>query len=288
MALAKKIRNRIVGALVLVSLAMILVPAIMDPGQIYKRSSQSIAVNGNGAVTDSSGRLIQGGAQDYSDLLAPDQNNNGVTPEQLAAQNSNSNEVTMPDQESSLPLPPEPQGNDPFAAVNSSPQSLNVAPEQQVQRLKDAQIQQQSPQVAAKENVAKPKVAVQNNSSEVLRSNRTQSRQSSTQSSERLVSSAQKTQKKEQNSVKSTAAVASGGAYAVQVGVFSSKANADSVVNKLRQAGISARQVPAVINGRNLIRVYAGSAATKNAAEGIANRVQQVTGTKGAVVSLGK
>ena len=287
MALAKKIRNRIVGALVLVSLAMILVPAIMDPGQIYKRSSQSIAVNGNGAVTDSSGRLVQGDAHDYSDLLAPEQNN-GVTPEQLAAQNSNSGVASESEQDSSLPLPPEPQGNDPFSAVNSSPQSLNVAPEQQVQRLKDAQIQQQAPQVqvTANQNVAKPKAAAQNSSSEVLRSNRSQSKPASVPSSERLVSSAQKTQKKDQGSVKS--AVASSGAYAVQVGVFSSKANADSVVNKLRQAGISARQVPAVINGRNLIRVYAGSAATKNAAEGIANRVQQVTGTKGAVVNLGK
>lgn len=92
MALGKKLRNRVIGALVLVALAMILIPAVMDPGQVYKKSENSIAVNAHGAVTDEAGRMIEGG-QDYSDLLAPIEDS-GVSPEVLAAENSAKHAIT--------------------------------------------------------------------------------------------------------------------------------------------------------------------------------------------------
>ncbi len=283
MALGKKIRNRILGLLVLVSIAMIMVPAIMDPGQVYKKSADSIAVNGHGAVGENNGRSE--GGSDYSDLLSPVEGAD-ITPEQLAAQNAGTRDKQAENTDESDPFADNQalsiaQSNDnadPFAgvtdntAVNAVPRAIPADGNAQVQRLKQAQAQNNTP---------KPQ-------NEVLKSSKnTQSTAkasaNSSSNTERLVSSHAKTQSTSAST--STVAQSSSG-FAVQVGVFSSKQNADSVVAKLKAAGISARQVPAVINGRSLIRVYAGAPKSKDAANGIARRVQQVTGTKPSVVAL--
>lgn len=280
MALGKKIRNRILGLLVLVSIAMILVPAIMDPGQVYKKSADSIAVNGQGAVNPNNGRLD--GGSDYSDLLSPVEGAD-ITPEQLAAQNAGSRDQqtnTSSEQDpfadnQALSIAQSNDNADPFAsvagntAVNTAPAPIPSDGNAQVQRLKQAQAQNNAP---------KPQKEVLTSSKNTKSTAKSSANSSDT---ERLVSSHAKTQ--------STAAVSAsqgGSGFAVQVGVFSSKQNADSVVSKLKAAGISARQVPAVINGRNLIRVYAGAPKSKDAANSIARRVQQVTGTKPSVVAL--
>ena len=284
MALGKKLRNRLVGLLVLVSVAMILVPAIMDPGQVYRKSSDTIAVDGNGAVTDQNGRMMQGG--DYSDLLAPVEGN-GITPEQLAAQNS---KKTEPVAETDEMISPSDQGtldsfdDGPFAsdpvAVNRVPQNALSNGGSEVEQLKRARETGSGP--TPKGNAAATSSQISSaNGVEILKSSRSkdQSAAPKNTNSERLVSSRTNKDQQKRN------ASGSQGSYTVQVGVFSSKANADGVISKLKAAGISARQVPAVINGRNLIRVYAGSASTREGAEGIARRVQQVTGTKGSVIN---
>ncbi len=283
MALGKKLRNRLVGLLVLVSVAMILVPAIMDPGQVYRKSSDTIAVDGNGAVTDQNGRMMQGG--DYSDLLAPVEGN-GITPEQLAAQNSKKTEPAAGADEM---ISPSDQGtldsfdDGPFAsdpvAVNRVPQNALSNGGSEVEQLKRARETGSGP--TPKGNAATSSQITSANGVEILKSSRSkdQSAAPKNTNSERLVSSRTNKDQQKRN------ASGSQGNYTVQVGVFSSKANADGVISKLKAAGISARQVPAVINGRNLIRVYAGSASTREGAEGIARRVQQVTGTKGSVIN---
>lgn len=45
MAFGRKLRNRLVGLLVLVSLVLILMPMIMKPEDTYKKSEKSIAVD---------------------------------------------------------------------------------------------------------------------------------------------------------------------------------------------------------------------------------------------------
>ncbi len=284
MALGKKIRNRILGLLVLLSIAMIMVPAIMDPGQIYKKSADSIAVNGYGAVGENNGR--PDGSSDYSDLLSPVEGAD-ITPEQLAAQNAGTRDKPSENTDESDPFADNQalsiaQSNDnadPFAgvtdntAVNAVPRAIPADGNAQVQRLKQAQAQAQN-------NTPRPQ-------NEVLKSSKntqsTAKAPANSSNTERLVSSHARTQSTTTNT--GNVSVPSSG-FAVQVGVFSSKQNADSVVAKLKAAGISARQVPAVINGRSLIRVYAGAPKSKDAANGIARRVQQVTGTKPSVVAL--
>lgn len=301
MALGKKLRNRLVGLLVLVSVAMILVPAIMDPGQIYKKTPDTIAVDGNGAVTDQNGRMVQGG-QDYSDLLAPIEGN-GITPEQVAAQNSGKLNVSNTD-ENNLPLAQSPidswddvpSASEPIAANQApaiEPSALNAETKGalEVEQLK--RNQQSAKTTSAKNRTRAESQNVASNSGvEILKSSRAnaqtkpQAKVQNTNSNknsnaERLVS----TRSTQRTNNRQTSSSNTQGAYTVQVGVFSSKANADGVISKLKASGISARQVPAVINGRNLIRVYAGNASTREGAEGIARRVQQITGTRGSIVN---
>lgn len=266
MALGKKLRNRVIGALVIVALAMILIPAVMDPGQTYKKSSDAIAINGSGAVGDT-------GSSDYSDLLAPIEDN-ALTPEQVASQNSGKPLAVTAEPESS-----------PSVSVNEGslelpvPEPIPADPQAQVERLKQAQ-------GAASAN------DTQSSGSEVLVSRRSQSEsakpaaaanaQKNSSGSETLVSRRQSSASSNQG----TQASAASGTYTVQAGVFSQRTNADKVISKLRAAGISARAVSATINGKSMTRVYAGSAKTREAAEGIARRVQQVIGTKPSVVQL--
>ena len=308
MALGKKLRNRLVGLLVLVSVAMILVPAIMDPGQIYHKNPDTIAVDGNGAVTDQNGRMVQGGS-DYSDLLAPVEGN-GLTPEQVAAQNSGKLNVA-PITEDDNTLAQNPLDNWDDVPSSSEPISATQAPSIQpsarntqnnavstngvagngVAEVEQLKRNQNNARVSSA-NSTRAQASDQNSGVEILKSSRASS-QANTQvksqnansnkstNAERLVSS-RNTQK---TNNRSTASGNGAGAYTVQVGVFSSKANADAIIAKLRASGVSARQVPAVINGRNLIRVYAGNASTREGAEGIARRVQQITGTNGSIVN---
>lgn len=266
MALGKKLRNRVIGALVIVALAMILIPAVMDPGQTYKKSSDAIAINGSGAVGDT-------GSSDYSDLLAPIEDN-AITPEQVASQNSGKPLAVTAEPESS-----------PSVSVNEGalelpvPEPIPADPQAQVERLKQAQNASNANETPS-------------SGSEVLVSRRNQSEsakpaaaanaQKNSSGSETLVSKRQSSASSNQG----TQASAASGTYTVQAGVFSQRANADKVISKLRAAGISARAVSATINGKSMTRVYAGSAKTREAAEGIARRVQQVIGTKPSVVQL--
>ena len=72
MAVSNKVRNRIVGALIIVSIMLILLPAMMldRPAPEEKLDENPIAVDKNGAITDANGLLASQGP-DYSTLLDP-------------------------------------------------------------------------------------------------------------------------------------------------------------------------------------------------------------------------
>lgn len=285
MAFGRKLRNRLVGLLVLVSLVLILLPMVMRPEDTYKKSDKSIAVDQNGAMTDSSGRMVESGEHDYSDLLSPVEDND-VSPGDIAAQNSGSNANS-----GAIPVPPEiktsdvpqNQGASSGAALNSNaanPMESNQAapspvpakpaareipkdPDTQVEMLKSARNN-------ANQNKPKAQSASSSSQSETLVSRRAQ----------------QKNDKTASHNSKSTAqSVPNSGSYSVQVGVFSNPANAQKVASKLRSAGIAVRTENATLGGKSVVRVLAGSATSREAAQGIAQRVSQITGSKANVVA---
>ena len=72
MAFGSKLRNRIVGVLVIVSISLILLPVMMQDRPVPNEpiNEKPIAVNEDGAITDANG-LLASQSPDYADLLEP-------------------------------------------------------------------------------------------------------------------------------------------------------------------------------------------------------------------------
>ena len=76
MSITKNIRNRVVGILVVISIVLILLPFLNmnDKDNSKPQDDNAIAINQNGAVTDTNGQLVTAGNSDsvetnYSDML---------------------------------------------------------------------------------------------------------------------------------------------------------------------------------------------------------------------------
>ena len=72
MAFGNKLRNRIVGVLVIVSIILILLPVMMQDRPVPNEpiNEKPIAVNEEGAITDENG-LLASQSPDYAELLEP-------------------------------------------------------------------------------------------------------------------------------------------------------------------------------------------------------------------------
>lgn len=62
---------------------------------------------------------------------------------------------------------------------------------------------------------------------------------------------------------------AASGDYAVRQGSYGSSASADAAVNRLGEAGMPARSIPALVSGKRVWRVYIGPYATRAQAEAV-------------------
>ena len=63
MSITKNIRNRVVGILVVISIVLILLPFLNmnDKDNSKPQDDNAIAINQNGAVTDTNGQLVTAG-----------------------------------------------------------------------------------------------------------------------------------------------------------------------------------------------------------------------------------
>ena len=128
MAFGSKLRNRIVGVLVIVSIILILLPVMMQDRPVPNEpiNEKPIAVNEDGAITDANG-LLASQSPDYADLLEP-------------YDDLNKNEEVL----NAQPLPAAPTGkvevldlpdDGPFAGSNTGKQAVadgNNAPKEEI------------------------------------------------------------------------------------------------------------------------------------------------------------
>jgi DedD protein len=77
----------------------------------------------------------------------------------------------------------------------------------------------------------------------------------------------------------------SGGAFAVQLGSFSSRDNANRLVREMTAKGFAAFVAPITSNGRELYRVRVGPARDRAAAEALATQLRRI-GQTGSIVSI--
>lgn len=269
MTITNKLRNRAIGLLVILSLVMILLPAMMDPQEIYSKSDSdnTIAIDSHGVVQD------QGGSQaanreverDYSDLLAPVDD-----------------------------TVPAPASGSTRTAAAAAPDPAGAAPEQN--DLNPFEVQYAS--AAAARDTAAAATAAAPAAAAAPASGRSAPAAVSTAASSRPAAAPARaaaapeprqetlTSRRGSAAASPAAASAGGAKFAVQVGVFSREANASSVVARLKGGGLDATTETVTINGKQMIRVYAGKTGTREAAKKLADQAQALVGTASRIVAL--
>ncbi len=83
----------------------------------------------------------------------------------------------------------------------------------------------------------------------------------------------------------SKVAVNKQGAYTIQVGVFSQQSNAENAMRKLKAGGIEAYSEKVTVNGKTMVRVYAGAGASQQELQSLLGKVEKLTGAKGRIVT---
>ncbi|MDY6421225.1 MAG: SPOR domain-containing protein [Succinivibrio dextrinosolvens] len=253
--LSKSLRNRIVGFLVLLSVILIFMPFLMKDDVVAKKNADAIAITPEGAVTDNNGQLVSAGEHDYSDLLDPIDDSVAKTQVQ-------------------------PKADSPFDALKSSKtdntSGITAADIPDDNMFASSDLEVATP-ISASSNVTLPSVSNQSPKSETLKSSH---------ANVPAATPNVKTPKEKAPAQKNDSNALASGNYAAQVGVFSKKTGAQQVINQLKSAGFSPVTQNVNINGKPLIKVYAGTSKNRAAVQGICQRVQAKTSIKCMVQTL--
>ena len=285
MSITKNIRNRVVGILVVISIVLILLPFLNmnDKDNSKPQDDNAIAINRNGAVTDTNGQLVTAGNSDsietnYSDMLeAPIDDTKG---------SANSLSNVQKDAPASSPF--DALNNNQVANTSNSNQATSDLEVPNDNMFASANLETATPTVAttATSNTstlpsASTKVAPQAPKSntvktETLKSSRLQATQSANANKPKVQSPAKTAPKS--NLVTGT--------FAAQIGVFSQKSYVTENVAKLKKAGFNAQTQSVNINGKSMVRVFAGTAKTKQAADAICRSAKAKVGLDCRILSL--
>ena len=252
--ISKSLRNRIVGFLVLLSVILIFMPFLMKDDVVAKKNTDAIAITPEGAVTDNNGQLVSAGEHDYSDLLEPIDDSVAKTQVQ-------------------------PKADSPFDALKTkqsdtaSSNTVDVAEIPDDNMFASSELEVATP-TNSSQSATLPSVSNQTVKSETLKS------------SHSAAADAPKANTQKTAAPKADANALASGNYAAQVGVFSKKAGAQQVISQLKSAGFSPVTQNVNINGKPLIKVYAGTSKNRASVQGICQRVQAKTKIKCMVQTL--
>ena len=292
MSITKNIRNRVVGILVVISIVLILLPFLNmnDKDNSKPQDDNAIAINQNGAVTDTNGQLVTAGNSDsvetnYSDMLeAPIDDTKG-------AANALSN--VQKDAPASSPF--DALNNNQVANTSNSNQAISDLEVPNDNMFASANLETATP-TGAKNSATVATTATSNTSTLPSASTKVapQAPKSNTVKTETLKSSRlQATQSANANKpkVQSPAKTAHKsnlvtGTFAAQIGVFSQKSYVTENVAKLKKAGFNAQTQSVNINGKSMVRVFAGTAKTKQAADAICRSAKAKVGLDCRILSL--
>lgn len=284
MAISIGFRNKIVGFIIVASTILIFLPVLLSKDMIKQDQSDNnaVAISQNGAVRDANGNLVPqsqpnmqqafSGVSNGGSLTLGGQNTQrGPQPAlnpNLNANASHDNSVEMVDF-----ARPNNAGSTNLAGNNqlsSPPQALGPAP---LPTAKQPEILTSKPKAPAQKQpeilTAKPKPAP--------------SKVAATASNSKTESKAPASSS---NGTKVIAGSRPSERFVIQVGVFAKRANADNVVNKIKNAGISVYAIEVTSNNKVLYRVYAGKANSRSALTSQLSQIDKLCGTKGKIVSL--
>ena len=279
MAISTSLRNRIVGFTIVASTILIFLPVILSKDMIKRDApdNSAIAINQNGVVLDANGNLqhqpLPNNAQAFNFG-----NRNG----QLSiAGNPN----TQPSLQANKPVPADNgveileaprQGAQQQNALGPAPlpnaqnRPSNVSTRSQTEILEAKPQQQKQPEVLVANNNNRKPASTTTASTPAKPTPRPAATTTASSSSPKVIAGTKPQEK-----------------YVIQVGVFSKRANADNVINKITKAGISVYAVQTSSNnGQPLFRIYAGKANARNDLQAQSARIDKLCGTKSKIVAL--
>lgn len=292
MSITKNIRNRVVGILVVISIVLILLPFLNmnDKDNSKPQDDNAIAINRNGAVTDTNGQLVTAGNSDsietnYSDMLE--------APIDDTKDSANALSNVQKDAPSSSPF--DALNNNQEANTSNSNQATPDLEVPNDNMFASANLETATP-TGAKNSATVATTATSNTSTLPSASTKVapQAPKSNTVKTETLKSSrVQATQSANANKpkVQSPAGTAPKsnlvtGTFAAQIGVFSQKSYVTENVAKLKKAGFNAQTQSVNINGKSMVRVFAGTAKTRQAADAICRSAKAKVGLDCRILSL--
>lgn len=278
MPLARPLRNRIVGFLVIVSAILMILPVLLNDSQEKHReklqeNDNIIMFDHDAEKAEAEGPQLLHDDPAFADLQAPE------------------DDLPQPDSAaSSLYTGPNPDAAPKQAdSAVTAPEFDNIPPQMTtVQPVQPARPQNQGTEIlTAQPAPQRPQQSAQpprsNGNTEILTAPAPQRVQ--TARTAPAVQPQPKPAAAPQSSQSATGSMPQG-AFSVQVGVFSQRANAQKVVSKLQQAGIQAYLQNANVNGTQMVRVYAGSASSREALTSLQQKIDALTSLKSRIVPV--
>ena len=246
MAVTKALRNRIVGFLILLSLILMVLPLL-----ISEPNTQGVAQQAN------------------EDIIAIDKNG--------ALTDENGNILTVAEPDYATLLAPE----EDHTTLTLTAPDPSAAPQLKTDNTEVLTAANQPSSPAPVEQLTAPK-------QEILTAPQVKPAPAPTPSNTEILRAPAKAEPKPAPVASATpaptATVPQSG-YTIQVGVFSQQSNAENAVRKLRAGNLTAYTEKVTINGKNMVRVYAGQASSRQALEPVLKQVERLTGAKGKIVS---
>ncbi len=282
MAMSVHLRNRIVGLTIVASTILIFLPVILSKDLIKNEDANAVAITSEGAVHDANGNLQR---QPYpNNELALNMNQEAVLATNGNGVGVSANRPLMPSQNQNAPANnnANSSSNDRVEMLSSShPQNaLGPAPLPSNNKANSSNteiLMADNKKPSSSNAASKPS----SSSTEILVAKPNNAKKPAP-----APAPAQKPAASSSSGPKVIAGTKPAERYVIQVGVFSKRANADNVVKKIQQAGISVYAIEVNSNGRDLYRVYAGRANNRNELTAQSARIDKLCGTKSKVVAL--
>ena len=281
MAMSVHLRNRIVGLTIVASTILIFLPVILSKDLIKNEDANAVAITSEGAVHDANGNLQR---QPYpNNERALNMNQEAVLATNGNGVGVSANRPLMPPQNQTAPANNANSGSNDRVEMLSSSHPQNALgpaplPSNNKANSSNTEILMADNKKPSSSNAAsKPS----SSSTEILVAKPNNAKKPAP-----APAPAQKPAASSSSGPKVIAGTKPAERYVIQVGVFSKRTNADNVVKKIQQAGISVYAIEVNSNGRDLYRVYAGRANNRNELTAQSARIDKLCGTKSKVVAL--
>lgn len=313
MAISTSLRNKLVGFVIVASTILIFLPLVLSKDMIKKEApaDNAVAISSNGAIRDANGNLVPQAPATFSQAVNPlgqgEQlaGNNVPYGSNIPELNANLGSHSNVDLDNGVEMLEfsGPHGGPQPSGANANANALAAAAAAGANRNQQPEIlggatntppQSKQPEILVAPNNNQSK----NNNKPATTSTANNAKDKKPEATPAKIANSDKpkTTASKQNDKKPEAKTEPGtkviagsrpsDPFVIQVGVFAKRSNVDSVVAKLKKAGISVYAIEVKSANKTLYRVYAGHANSRAALNNQVAQIDKLCRTKSKIVSL--